>query len=253
MKISIITVCYNAQEFIERTIWSVINQTYSDIEYIIVDGNSIDDTKDIVKKYTDHISVYISEKDSGIYDAMNKGINLSSGDYIVFLNAGDVFHNCNVINDMVKTDMDADIVCGSVNVKYKGEVHVYKPGNLKDTHKYMPIPHPGMFIKGNYHKNHLYDISFKSSGDYDFVYKAVYMYQASFQFVDVIVTDYDNEGGMSKNNHKKARIEDLRVKGIQLTAYRKFMINCNAAIYSVFFKVKEHTPSCVLKLLHKLR
>ena len=104
-KISVITVCYNAVDVIERTILSVINQTYCNIEYIIVDGNSTDGTMDIINKYRDRISIVVSEPDNGVYDAMNKGIGLATGEWLNFMNAGDSFSNESIIEDVFKSDI----------------------------------------------------------------------------------------------------------------------------------------------------
>lgn len=104
-KISIITVCYNAITCIEKTILSVINQTYDNIEYIIIDGGSTDGTIDIIKKYENYISYWISEPDKGIYDAMNKGIKLSTGNWINLMNAGDVFTEENVLKKIFTNDI----------------------------------------------------------------------------------------------------------------------------------------------------
>ena len=100
-KFSIITVCYNAEATIEDTIQSVISQTYHHVEYIIVDGASKDGTLDIVNRYRAHIAVIVSEPDKGLYDAMNKGIGLATGDYLCFLNAGDSFHEDDTLQQMV--------------------------------------------------------------------------------------------------------------------------------------------------------
>lgn len=100
-KFSIITVCYNAEATIENTIQSVISQTYHHVEYIIVDGASKDGTLDIVNRYRAHIAVIVSEPDKGLYDAMNKGIGLATGDYLCFLNAGDSFHEDDTLQQMV--------------------------------------------------------------------------------------------------------------------------------------------------------
>ena len=93
MKVSVITISYNAVSVIEDTIQSVLNQSYKDIEYIIIDGGSTDGTVDIIKKYQDKINYWVSEPDNGIYDAMNKGIDKATGEWINFMNAGDYFHS----------------------------------------------------------------------------------------------------------------------------------------------------------------
>jgi glycosyltransferase involved in cell wall biosynthesis len=101
MTFSIITVTYNAAQWLERTIQSIVNQTYSDIEYIIVDGGSTDGTVDIITNYKLQITQWISEPDNGLYDAMNKGLQLATGDYVWFINAGDRIYSSNTIREMV--------------------------------------------------------------------------------------------------------------------------------------------------------
>lgn len=98
--ISVVTVTFNAADILEETIRSVVNQTYPRVEYIIIDGGSTDNTLDIIKKYQDKISYSISEPDKGIYDAMNKGLRFVSGDWVNFMNAGDIFANNNVLSDI---------------------------------------------------------------------------------------------------------------------------------------------------------
>ena len=98
MKITVITVCHNAAKTLEKTIKSVLNQTYPNIEYIIIDGGSTDDTVDIIKRYADRLAYWISEPDKGIYDAMNKGIEVATGEWINFMNAGDTFYEENTID-----------------------------------------------------------------------------------------------------------------------------------------------------------
>lgn len=116
-KISVITISYNAKDTIENTILSVINQTaFENIEYILIDGNSSDGTKDIIEKYKDKISYYVSESDSGIYNAMNKGITAATGDYVHFLNANDIYADEHVIEKVIEKaqDFNADFIIGDV-------------------------------------------------------------------------------------------------------------------------------------------
>lgn len=250
-KISVVTVCYNAERYIEKTIKSVITQTYDNIEYIIVDGASKDSTMRVVEKYRNNIAKIVSESDKGIYDAMNKGVKFASGEYIIFLNAGDNFHNKAAIEKVVSNNLTADIVCCSINVCYKGEGHIYAPGNLNETKKHMTVPHPGMFIKSSYHKFNLYDITYRSSGDYDFLYRSKYRNNASFSFVNVVVTDYNNESGMSKDNYKMARLEDLRVRGVAPNKFDYIKISFNSKCMNILVFVKDHLPLWLRKNIRK--
>lgn len=212
LKISVVTVCFNAVDVIEKTILSIVNQTYQNIEYIIIDGASTDGTVDIIKKYRNNIAYFISEPDKGIYDAMNKGIKIATGEWINFMNAGDGFHNEYVITNFIQAaDTKFDIIYGSI-IKVLPDIH-YRcdPFPIAMMEKCMPILHQGTFIKTAYHKQHLFDTSFKSSGDYHFFYNAYYKYGAKFKEIDLVISDFDESDGMSKVNIKIARLEDLRI------------------------------------------
>ena len=112
MKISVVTVCYNAADTIERTMLSVLNQTYHDIEYIIIDGGSTDGTVDIIRKYADKIAYWVSEPDKGIYDAMNKGIKVATGEWINFMNAGDYYYSNEVLKNVFAISRYGDYLVG---------------------------------------------------------------------------------------------------------------------------------------------
>ena len=153
-KVSIITVVYNGIEFLEETIKSVISQTYPNIEYIIVDGGSKDGTLDIIKKYEAHISKWISEPDKGIYDAMNKGIDLATGDWQNFLNAGDSFVYNNVLEKIFTTNLEnITLVYGDIiAIRENGQKLNVNAIELKDDNsikKGMKVCHQAIFYNKN--------------------------------------------------------------------------------------------------------
>lgn len=152
--VSVITVVYNGKGFIEETIQSVISQTYNNIEYIIVDGGSTDGTLDIIKKYENDINLWISEPDNGIYDAMNKGINLAKGEWLNFLNAGDSFVDNNVLENIFTAELtDSTLIYGDIiALKENGEylpVSAITIQDDKSLRKGMKVCHQAIF----YHKD----------------------------------------------------------------------------------------------------
>ena len=170
MKISIITVCFNAVSTIKDTIDSVLNQNYPEIEYIIVDGASTDGTVEIIRSYGNRIAKFISEPDEGIYDAMNKGISLASGNIVAILNADDFYINSQVISKVVKAfrESGADIVYGDIVIVHPENTEKvvrywkagkYRPGSFK--WGWHP-PHPAFFVKRKiYEKYGVFDLEFK--------------------------------------------------------------------------------------------
>ena len=174
MKISLITVCYNSEKTIEETICSVINQDYKNIEYIVIDGNSTDGTKNIILKYLSKISLFISEKDAGIYDAINKGILLSTGDVIGIINSDDTFTSFNCISNIVNEfqDFSIDAVYGDVVFVNKKNSNVrYYSSNYWKNWKFkigMMIAHPTFYCKRNiFFDLGLYRNDFLIAADYE--------------------------------------------------------------------------------------
>jgi len=198
--ISIVTVVYNGEQFLEETIQSVINQTYDNVEYIIIDGGSTDRTVDIIKKYEDKINYWISEKDSGLYDAMNKGIDLAFGDWINFMNAGDEFYSVDVLDNIfLKKDFqDVNIIYGDTDIGRK--ILKYKKNlDINDFAQGMVICHQSTFYKKN--KNIKYNLNYKICGDQDYTIQYLKNNKASF-YLSFPVSKYDLNGISSSNLHK---------------------------------------------------
>lgn len=171
--LSIITVVFNGEKYLEETIRSVINQTYDNVEYIIIDGGSTDGTIDIIKKYKNKIDYWKSEKDSGIYDAMNKGIDLVAGDWINFMNAGDKFYDNTTCNTLFKEDKDfanIDILYGDLIVDYGKFNRLEKAKSIDKIWKGMVFSHQSSFIRSSYHKEKKYTLSYNIAGDFEFFY-----------------------------------------------------------------------------------
>jgi glycosyltransferase involved in cell wall biosynthesis len=176
MKISIITVCYNSSATLEKTILSVSSQTYANIEYIIIDGNSKDNTLSIINNNKDKISKWISESDKGLYDAMNKGIEMATGDLIGILNSDDTFNSKTVIEEIAKFHKNNNIEASVGNIIQHNEngkiIRLYsskKWNQEKLKIGFMP-PHPSIFFKKElFNKFGNYELDFKIGADYELI------------------------------------------------------------------------------------
>ena len=212
--VSIITVCYNAQDTIESTIKSVLGQTYKHIEYIIVDGMSTDNTMNIVNRYSDQIAVIISEPDKGIYDAMNKGILISKGDLIGILNADDLYFPdsiAEVINRYCSEEK-VDVICG--DIIYKNEL-IQKKYRLtcsdpKRLTYEMPVHHPATFISSSaYQRYGLYSLKYQVAADREFLLR-LYTCGATFNLLKTPVTQM-RSGGASDLRNVSTLLEDKKI------------------------------------------
>ena len=217
-KITIITVCYNAQTYIERTILSVINQSYSNIEYLVIDGNSIDCTLQIVRKYGDKITKIISEPDKGIYDAMNKGTLKATGEWLNFMNAGDTFYDQQVLEKVFKDNdwSDTDVIYGNVVYVYPNKEEIRKTTSLKRIKVGIPFCHQCVFVKTKLQQQYLFNTNYKICADYDFFY-TLYKKGFSFKYKELIIAKY-LAGGLS-SDVISLYLEEWRVSGWKNSFY----------------------------------
>ena len=222
MKVTVVTAVLNDAGHIEQTILSVISQTDIEIEYIIVDGGSKDGTLELSGKYKDKISLLISESDRGVYDAMNKGIKYSTGDFVYFLNSGDVLLNSSILSKIKFEDVNVrnTIIYGNVVVAYGNIEALEKPRpffNSKMKFKGIGICHQSMFFPGELIRNEKYDLSYKIAADYDLVYR-LWRKGTEFLYRDITIAKYDWGKGISSNPYKLLDVyrENARVCHQQL-------------------------------------
>jgi len=236
--LSVITVVFNNIKGIERTMLSVLNQTYEHIEYIVIDGKSTDGTLQIIEKYSLQLAVFITEKDAGIYDAMNKGLAKATGDYVVFMNSGDGFYEKDTVKEVFASEPDADIYYGETEMLNEqlqslGQRRHKVPENFtwQDFKYGMSVSHQAIFI----HKNltEPYDLKYQLSSDIDWILKAAKKAQKIVN-VHQYVAKY-LVGGMSKKKHLKSlqeRFEIMRKHyGLLLTVFNHFVIAFNLGFY----------------------
>jgi glycosyltransferase len=219
MKVSLITISYNAEETIEDTIQSVLNQSYKNIEYIIIDGKSNDNTLDIIDRYKDRISKVVSEKDKGLYDAMNKGITHCTGDIIGMLNSDDLLASNDIIENLVKvfTSEKTDAVYGDLvyvdredtkKVKRKWISKKYKKGAFK--RGWMP-PHPTFYVrKVLYQYYGKFDLRFKTSADYELMLRMIHKHNIKLSYLSEIMVKMrvGGQSNVSIKNRLNANRED---------------------------------------------
>lgn len=197
--ISIITVVYNGAKTLEQTIQSVLNQTYKNIEYIIIDGGSTDGTLDIIKKHENQISLWISEPDKGLYDAMNKGIKRAKGELIGMINSDDWFepNAVELIVEAYNQNPEKKIFHGDrFDILENGTKRIKKfhPSVFRFLYYGMMYNHPSMFVHREIYKNNQYNISLKALSDYEFVLKEFLKNKKAFLYIPEVYVNYRLDG-----------------------------------------------------------
>jgi glycosyltransferase involved in cell wall biosynthesis len=237
-KLSVITIVYNNVRDIERTVLSVLNQSYSNIEYLVIDGASNDGTMDILRQYESRISKLVSEKDKGIYDAMNKGLALATGEYVLFMNSGDEIYSSKTVENIFASGDDADIYYGETEMfddswQSLGRRRHKAPEAFtwKDFKYGMSISHQAIYIRKSLTEP--YDLTYKLSSDIDWILRAA---KKAKKIVNVkaVVAKY-LVGGMSKKKHQQSLAERFSIfvkhYGLIPTIFNHLLIALNLVFY----------------------
>lgn len=243
--LSVITVTYNAIDTLERTLDSVKSQTYQSIEYVIVDGGSSDGSLDLINQYNDIVTTFISEPDKGLYDAMNKAIDLSTGNYLCFLNAGDIFHNANSVTQLMSFEKmhsgyenrsqwpallyaDTAIVDGTGNFLHLRTKRPPKVLKWKSFNQGMVVCHQAFVARRDLVMH--YDTQYRFSADFDWCIKVMKLAEAKrlpLKWMNLILIDYLNEG-LTTKNHKASLKERFLIMrkyyGLWSTLYNHLLL-----------------------------
>ena len=241
--LSIITINYNNAVGLLKTIQSVINQSFNDFEFIIIDGNSDDESTELIKKYANKIAYSISEPDDGIYFAQNKGISIAKGEYFLFLNSGDFLISNDVLQKVFMLNSKEDILACDMVFDYGNGKLLNKSQPDTLTYFYMmesSLWHPATFIKGDLFKKYdTYDTDYKIASDYDFFLKTTIVNNVSYKHISVVLSVFDTSGISSNiKNLEKHQLERLT---IQRKYFAQNLINAaiqhNSLIKSNSFKL----------------
>ena len=226
-KISIITICKNEKYTIDKTIKSVLDQSYSNIEYIIVDGGSNDGTDKIIESYNDEVDIVISEPDKGIYDAMNKGGTRAIGDYLLFLNGGDYLANKYVLDKVSTYGFDKDIIYGYMQSPAGKLIKQLKDVKLSKYLEQYTLPHQATFIRrGIFEKLGGYNDKFIIAGDYEFFVRGILKYSATNKYIPELITIFNSHGiAKRKPNITAKEKKVVQRKAKRLKWVRKFKVS----------------------------
>lgn len=272
MKLSIITINRNNAAGLRKTIESVVSQTYTDFEYIIIDGASTDDSVDVIKEYAEATLpcgeglgerlYWVSEPDNGIYNAMNKGILKAKGEYLLFMNSGDWLVDEEVVRDFCNSDIAEDVVFGNIYLVDNEIVNLQKSVSKVDfgfEHFYFGgyLPHQSSFIKKELFLNYgLYNESYKISADFDFFVNVLLTKKASYNYFNRIVSYYDLSGISSKNKSniiypdEREYIMQNHVPLIYKSYKKKYEENLNLlALLKEYENLKKGRFSFIVKFL----
>ncbi len=258
MKLSIITINYNDKTGLEKTINSVINQTWKDFEYIVIDGGSTDGSKEVIEKYKNKITYWKSEPDSGVYNAMNKGIKVAKGDYLIFMNGGDTFYESTILEKISNQFLFSfDIFYGNANFISDNDERIEKfPKKLNFSFFYdNSLCHQATFFNKNIFSENGYNEKFRIISDWEFNVRNICLHNKSYKHLDYVICNYDTSGISSKQKDLSKKERDQIYKAYFLSFiddYNYFQQLDDKRIKNMIYIKKFSIPWKILKGFSKI-
>ena len=253
MKVSLITVCYNSESTIAETINCVLSQNYSDIEYLVIDGGSTDNTLNIIEEYKSQIDFFISEEDNGLYDAMNKGIMNASGDIVGILNSDDLYYSNTIIKSVAECFKlyKKDIVYGDlvyVNKNNINKIHRHWHSSYHTSNSFLRgwhPPHPAVFVKRNlYCKYGFFDLSFTLAADFDLMLRFFEFYNVSTHYLPDILVKM-RLGGKTNQSFFNILIQNIEI----FKSFKKY----NISVFPPSYLIRRLFPKIIDFLKHNTK
>lgn len=254
LKLSIVTINYNNHDGLLKTVESVIKQSYKNFEYIVIDGGSNDGSINILNEYNNKINYWVSEQDKGIYNAMNKGILVANGEYLLFLNSGDYLVSETTIENFLNDINDYDIIYGRRNTVYNdGRIESFETHSKLTLELFLggySIPHQATLIKRQLFLTHgLYDENLKLVSDWKFFIMALFKHNCTYLFKDVYVVNFDGHGISSSESNYKLWLSEIEYV---VNAEFRSLLYLKKAIEPIKTLIAYKNSSKIFKILNKL-
>lgn len=258
--VSIVTVCLNAENDLRKTIQSVLEQSFLDFEYIVIDGGSTDNTLVLLNEFQilfdkKNIALsYISENDNGTYDAMNKGVDRAKGEWINYLNAGDTFYEENTLQQFFLNKIPDNIgVCyGDTLEEYAFGKGIVTADNNNSINNVMPFCHQSAFVRTSLLQMYRFDIQYKIVSDHDLFYRLTY-HNIEFLYIPVVVSRYNGQYGLSASHPLLLNLEKLRIYQIHKKWFYPFMLMWTYIRQGLVQPLKDSLPTNVVQTIMKHR
>ena len=239
MKLSIITINYNNREGLQKTIESVVNQTWKEFEYIVIDGASTDGSVDVIKRYADKIDYWVSESDEGIYNAMNKGIDVANGEYCIFINSGDYLYRCDILSSVIDELDGTHIITGTLMIN--NEEQRLAPDMITLSYLYeSSLSHPSSFIKTFLLKRNHYDEKLKIVSDWKFFVQVLLMGNATYKSISQVISNFDITGISTTNTElSKEERQTVLENDFPKRIYKYYQYNTNDYDAKLYHLIRE--------------